>query len=124
MIAERSGGEGDSNGCNGISSGRGFSSEGICKGAGNNMSDALENDGMKVSVTRAKGHSGPPDREVRRREIPHFALHHRRKFHAAVLRGVRNISEAPENPPMKFLLERYIWPIFRRLTERYRAELT
>ena len=31
---------------------------------------------------------------LRRREIPHFALH-RRKFHTLVLRGVRNVCEAP-----------------------------
>ena len=35
------------------------------------------------------------------------------KFHTFVLRGLRNISEAPQNPPMNFLLPIYVWPIFR-----------
>ena len=28
----------------------------------------------------------------------------------------RNISEAPQNPPMTFLLRTYIWPIIHLLT--------
>ena len=37
------------------------------------------------------------------------------KFHTVVFRGLRNISEAPENPPVNFLLPINIWPIFRLL---------
>ena len=38
------------------------------------------------------------------------------KFYPFVLRGLRNISEAPSNPPMNFLLPIYICPIFRLLS--------
>jgi hypothetical protein len=37
------------------------------------------------------------------------------KSHTFVLRGLSNISEAPENPPMNLVLPIYIWPIYRLL---------
>ena len=51
---------------------------------------------------------------------PFFSL--QEKLHTVVLRGLRNISEAPYPPPMNFLLVIYIWPIFRLLRHLPAAE--